>query len=155
MTKYNFIFRDNLICYIILHLFNTFLKIGTNSIVLWYEINMRYFSANRLCNSLCRLTSCKSCHFNFNAEFSLFYAFKVPCQCYTSQQKQPANISQAVFSYYSISALTSYPPLKITSISVLLSTLTHSISFLISTLSNVSNSNFSLSISSIILSSFS
>ena len=42
-TKYNFIFQENLICYIILHLFNTFLKVGTNSIVLWYEINMRYF----------------------------------------------------------------------------------------------------------------
>lgn len=42
-TKYNFIFQENLICYIILHLFNTFLKVGTNSIVLWYEINMRHF----------------------------------------------------------------------------------------------------------------
>lgn len=42
-TKYNFIFQENLICYIILHLFNTFLKVGMNSIVLWYEINMRYF----------------------------------------------------------------------------------------------------------------
>ena len=73
-----------------------------------------------------------------------------------ANKKQPANIPQAVnFNRYSISALTSYPPLKITSISVLLSTLTHSISFRISTLSKVSNSKFSCSIISIILSSLS